>query len=59
MKILNKINNCLSNETGGPNVEQIIGIGMSIGILCALTFVAGKIYAWIGTASKIREHYSI
>lgn len=53
----NKIKYCLFNDIGGPNVEQIIGLGMSIAVLCGLYWVAGRAYKWIVKVSKVVLFY--
>ena len=45
MRFINKVNNCLNNECGGPNIETLIGIGIAIAIGVAL-------YAFGGTLHK-------
>lgn len=55
--MLKRINACLNNESGGPNLEQIMGIGISIAIMCAIYYFAARAYHWCSTTSKIVERY--
>ena len=59
MKILNKINNCLNNEYGGPNVEMLIGIGIALAVGVALYALGGTIhgaYSNITTYLRLRTN---
>ena len=47
MRIKERMQNALSNECGGPNVEQIIGIGIAIAVGVALFNLAKVMYNWI------------
>ena len=47
-----KMMNSLSNECGGPNVEQIIGIGIAIAVGVALYMLANVMYDWINGAGN-------
>jgi hypothetical protein len=47
-----RMNNALNNECGGPNVEQIIGIGIAIAVGVALYTLANTMYNWVNTASN-------
>ena len=47
MKILNKIDNCLNNECGGPNLENMISIGVAIGISLAVLKLGQALWGFI------------
>lgn len=57
MKNLRKnISDALSNENGGPSVEQIVGIGVALGVGVAFYLLGNAIYQWIagdGGASSV------
>lgn len=50
--IKERMHNALSNECGGPNVEQIIGIGIAIAVGVALYSLANTMYDWITGAGQ-------
>ena len=53
MRNLNeRVKNALSNDFGGPNVEQIMGIGIAIAVGVALYTLANTMYSWLGRASN-------
>ena len=57
MKFINKVNNCLNNENGGPNVEMLIGIGLAIAVGVSLYALGGtihKAYSAVTTFLKAR-----
>lgn len=45
-----RINNVLNNECGGPNVEQIIGIGIAVAVGVALYRIAKTMTGWLDNA---------
>lgn len=50
------IHEALSNENGGPSVEQILGIGVALGVGVALYLVGSAMYNWLagdGGASSV------
>ena len=51
-----RIADVLGNECGGPNVEQIIGIGIALAVGVALYAVASKMNGWLdNSGSKIEN----
>ena len=56
--MLNKIKNCLSNEIGGPNLETLLGIGMSLCVMGAIYYVARNLYDWVYSCSLIVKAYN-
>ena len=42
----------LSNECGGPNVEQIIGIGVALGVGVGLYMLGSTMYTWLSDAGS-------
>lgn len=47
MKLIKNINYCLNNETAGPNLETLIGIGLSIGIMGYAIVFKNSSYRWV------------
>jgi hypothetical protein len=47
-----RIKNVLGNECGGPNVEQIIGIGIAVAVGVALYTLASTMSTWIDNAGN-------
>ena len=45
--MLNKIEHCLNNEVGGPNLENMIGIGCSLAVFVAMQKLTGIIFRWV------------
>lgn len=58
-KILEISKDALSNENGGPNLENLIGIGVSLGVTVALYNLATAIYSWINTVSDTMLKYTL
>ena len=52
----NKIIECLNNECGGPNLENMIGIGLSIAAFTALSQLRNSIYNYIARAMSCAVH---
>lgn len=50
-----RVMNALSNEGGGPSVEQIIGIGVAICVGVGLYLLGGKMYDWLTGAGDVVE----
>lgn len=57
--MMNRIKNVLNNECGGPNVEQIIGIGIAILVGVALYTLADTMFEWLGNAQTEVEDIPI
>ena len=51
-----RIKNVLGNECGGPNVEQIIGIGIAVAVGVALYALASTMSTWIDNAGTTIEN---
>jgi len=58
-KVLRLSKDALSNENGGPNLENLIGIGVSLGVTVALYNLATAIYSWINTVSDTMLKYTL
>lgn len=58
-KVLKLSKDALSNENGGPNLENLIGIGVSLGVTVALYNLATAIYSWINTVSDTMLKYTL
>ena len=58
-KVLRLSKDALSNENGGPNLENLIGIGVSLGVTVALYNLATTIYSWINTVSDTMLKYTL
>ena len=58
-KLKNQINLCLNNEVGGPNLENMIGICLSMGVLVALYKLAKIVYSWAAKAANVTTKYEL
>lgn len=57
--ILQQSKEVLSNENGGPNLEHLIGIGVSLGVTLGLYKLAIGTYNWIGDTIDIVLNYAL
>lgn len=51
-----RIKNCLNNECGGPNLENMIGIGTSIAAFVALSRLRDAVYNYVAEAMGCAVH---
>ncbi len=57
---LNRVNNALANECGGPNVEQVVGIAVALGVGAGLFVFGHYVYKWFnGCAGKTVESIQV
>lgn len=56
-KFFYKAKNILNNENAGPNVEQIVGIGISILVLIGLIAFSRAVFAFAHEASRFVLFY--
>lgn len=56
-KVLNKLKNVLNNETAGPNLEAMLGLGVSLGVIGGIFIFARAVYSWIYQSSLIVKCY--
>ena len=42
----------LGNENGGPNVEQLIGIAVALGVGAGLFLFGKSVYGWFNGSAK-------
>ncbi len=45
-KFVNEVNNALSNECGGPNVEQVMGIAVALAVGVGLFLFGRSVFQW-------------
>lgn len=57
--MLLKIKNALNNESGGPNLESLIGLGVSLGVIAGLYAVANAAYIVIYKLSGFVTAYEL
>ena len=57
--MLLKIKEALNNECGGPSVEALIGIGVSLGIVVALFVFIKSVYIRIYELSGFVSAYEL
>lgn len=57
--MLLKIKEALNNECGGPSVEALIGIGVSLGIVVALFVFIKSVYSLIYKLSGFVSAYEL
>ena len=50
--LTNRIKYVLNNEAGGPNIETLIGIGVSMAVGVALYKFGGAVNGWINKGSN-------
>ena len=59
-KFFNDAKNALSNECGGPNVEQLIGIAVALAVGAGLFVFGRSVYKWFnGCAGKTVESIQV
>lgn len=59
LKKIKQIKNVLNNEKGSPSLEQLIGIGVSLGGTVALYKLTTAIFGWINAITDTMLKYNL